>query len=294
MMQMIKSAMSCSRMMCIATVKAIFKLCITILKTFLVAFVFAAMIFGSISAVLVVGPQHSPSWMAPVWQKLNGMDPALLSGEALQLWEVRDAPVAISKWVSQMSPAADLLATAAGLTHEQWLRTGIGFSLQNMDSLVKSDPRVGKALCMAWMVSTFLALFFVLRFLIGTVKIVCRCVSWVFCAARNRNRAAHATAAEATVDTMTAEVIEPAIQVNIPEPAQLLALGENTSMNVSTMTESDEKKDKKKRIESPVVKVAKAKKKTAKEDVAPTVAKNLELTDLKEQKGTTRRRRAQY
>jgi len=300
MMQTLKGAVFHAITIFAACIKAIFKMCMNLLKVLLITVAFASMIFGALSAFLAVGPQNTPSWMAPAWETLNVIDPARLSsaidGEALPLWEVQDSSVAISKWMSQMSTAASLLVSVAGLAREHWLRAEVELSLQHVDALVNSEPKVGQAVLGAWTISTVSILFLVVRFVIGIVRLVGGCVCPVY----------NCMQLYATAYTITTDVRQAAVETevsggsgstprfDIPEAGQ--ALGENTSMNVATIMVTDEKKVGRKRFESPTIRT---KINARKEDVPPVASplrrKQSELNELREQ-GIVGRRlaRAQY
>jgi hypothetical protein len=303
MMQMFKNAMRRTVKMFFAAFKALFKMCILALKVLLITAMLAVMVFGCLSAFLAVGPQHTPSWMAPAWKVLNTLDPVRLSSaighysngvEALPLWEVRDSSIVISKWVAQMSPVASLLATAAGLAKEHWLRTKVELSLQHMDTLMKSEPKIGQALSGAWIVSTCSVLFLVLRLLATTARLGGRCVRRAVCAVCP----ARADTSEAAAIAVPPGGMGPTPKYNIPQDTQ--ALGENTSVNIiSTTMMTEDKKGGRKRFDSPVSKTIKANMKVSKEDVPQIVAsplrqKHSELNELREQGLVNRRLRGRY
>lgn len=296
----------CAFLVCYDIVKALLKMCLAILKVLLVIVMFAAMVWGCSSAFLAVGPQHTPSWMLPAWNMLNKLDPVCLSKalvpEALPLWNIQDSAVVISKWMAQMSPTADLLATFVGLAKEHWLRTEVNFALQQLDTLMKSEPKVGQAICGAWIVSTVSIFLLTLRTLIATARFGVQCVHWV---ARGL-RPARAATTEAAATAQQSDGSGPTPKDIIAEASQ--ALGESTSVNipstrmiriVASLDQMDDKKSGKKRIESPANKTIKARMNASrKEDVPPTVAsplrkKHSELNDLRE-KGIVGRRLRGY
>jgi len=293
MLQMLKSFVYRTLKMCVAVAKALLKMCIAILKILLITGMFAAMVFGGLSGVLAVGPQQTPSWMAPAWETLNTVDPVRLSSAinatALPQWDARDSSVMIGKWVAQMSPGASLLATFVGLAEGHFLRTQVELSIQQLNTLVKAEPKVGQAVCAAWIVSTFSILSLVLRILIGTVRLGGRCVRRVaraVCPAR-------AAITEAASVVSRADGTGPTPKHNIAQVTQ--ALGENTSVNIVPSTlMTDEKKGGRKRVSTPVTKTIQAKVHARKEDVPPSVAspvrrKFSELNELREQGIVNRR-----
>merc|ERR1711904_378149 len=70
-----------------------------------------------------------------------------------------------------MLPCAHLLASAAGIAQEHWLRTKIGISLQHLQTLSRSEPKIGQALCSAWIVSIVSIALLMLRIVVGTARI---------------------------------------------------------------------------------------------------------------------------
>jgi len=293
MAQMLKSAASQTIKLLVAIVKAFLKLCLAVLEVLLFTMMFAAMVFGTLSALIAVGPMHTPSWMVPAWNMLNSIDPVrlvdALGGETPQVWEVRDSSIMISRWVAQFLPVADLMATAAGVAKEHWVRSEVELSIQHVNALVKSEPKVGQALCGAWIFSTASVLFLIVRTLIGTTKLFGRCVRRVVRAMFP----AQATSTDAVGETILPDGAGPTPKVELSNSAQ--ALVENTRTNIST--ETSEKKGGRRRFESPAIKPTKPKTTAGKEDVPPYMEspmrrKQSELNELRQQGLVGRRLRS--
>jgi len=294
MAQMVKNAASQTIKFLVASVKALLKLCIAVLKVLLFTTMFAGMVFGALSAFLAVGPMHTPSWMVPAWNTLNRIDPVrlvdALGGETSQAWEVHDSSIMISKWVGQFLPVADLMATAAGVAKEHWVRSEVELSMQHVNALIKSEPKVGQVLCGAWIISTLYISYLVVHTLIATIMLFGRCVRRVVRAVCP----AQATATDAVGETLLPDGAGPTPKVELSNSTQ--ALSENTRTNIST--ETSEKKGRR-RLESPVVKNTKPKAKATagKEDVPPYMEspmrrKQSELNELRQQGIVARRLRS--
>lgn len=284
MLQMLKSAVSQTIKLQVAVIKGFLKLCIAILKVLLVTVMFAAMVFGTLSAFVAVGPMHTPTWMLPAWNALNGIDPArlmdALSKEPSPLWEVHDSSIAISRWAAQFLPVADLMATAAGLAREHWLRTEVEVSIQHMNALMKSEPKVGQALCVAWIVSTLSIMFLVVQTVIGTAKFLGSCVRKVLRA----TCPAHGSTAEAAAEPVLPDGSGPTPKVDLSKTMSH-ALTENTHGNINATTMmTSEKKGGNRRLESPAIRKPNV---TTTENVPPFVAsplkrKQSELNELRQ------------
>jgi hypothetical protein len=285
MLQMLKIAMSRVIKTCAAMMKALFKMCIAILKVLLITAMFAVMVFGCLSALLAVGPHHTPSSMEAAWEMLYTMEPdhlsnlsSLLDGGASPPWEVRDSSAAISMWVAQMPPVVDLLATSVGLARDDWLRAEFKLSLQRMDKLIEEEPKVQQALCGVWIFSTVSIVFLVMSRLIAATRLGCRCMRWMV-------RAVYCTRTTGTAsDTVLSDGAGPTPKSIIPEAPQ--ALGETTNVNIiATSKLTEEKKGGRKRLESPVVRVNKAwqnKEDVAPWQVSPLRRKESELNELRD------------
>lgn len=227
--------------------------------------------------------------MLPAWNMLNTVDPVRLVDalgnvtETLPIWEVRDSSMVVSRWMAQFLPVADLLATAFGVAKEHWLRPEVELSIQQVDTLMKSDPRVGQALFSIWIVSTVSITFLVIQTLIATARLFGRCMRRVVravCPAR-------AATIEAAAEMVLPDGAGPTPKVDLA--GVTYALGENTRINITAEDgTSSEKKVDRRRLESPVARVTKARMQARKEDVPPSVAsplrrKQSELNDIREQ-----------
>lgn len=285
---MLKFAVSQTIKLQIATMKALFKLCIAILKAVLTTTMFAATAFGGLAAFLAVGPMHTPAWMMPAWNMLNNVDPVrlvdALGGETSPLWEVRDSSLIVSRWMAQFLPVADLLATAAGVAKEHWLRTEVELSMQHVHTLVKADPKLAQAICCAWIVATVCTIFLVFQTLIGMGKLFGRCVRCVIRAMCP----AHTTTIKAA-ETVLPDGAGATPKLGLAESTPALTV--NTRSNIiAETTMTSEKKGGRRRLESPVAKITKV----GKEDVPPSMAsplrrKHSELSELGQQGIVTRR-----
>jgi len=172
--------------------------------------------------------------------------------------------------MAQFLPVADLLTTAAGLAKDHWLCTRVELSIQHVNTLAKSDPKVGQALCVAWIISTTSIIFLMGWSLIGTARLFGKCVRSVLRAVRP-GRAATVEAATETVlqGGPTAEV-HVAKAAKVPHP-----LVEKNSVKIIEESMMTEKKGGRRVLESPVAKVTKTRRNARKEDVPPSVASPL-------------------
>jgi hypothetical protein len=291
MMQMLKNAVSRTIKLQVAIVKALFKLSVSILKVLLVSAMFASMIFGGISAFLAIGRMHTPAWMLPAWNMLNTMNPVhladALDGETSPLWEVRDSSLIISRWMAQFLPVAELLATTFGLAKAHWVRAEVELLIQHVDTLMKIEPKIGQAFASVWILSTVSIMVLAIRSLIGTARLVVRCMRRVI-------RAVFPTRATAVQDTTAETVPTPNVDLSgetrAPREQQLdgWTLVESTRSNIAAeAVATSEKKVDRRRLESPVARITKARVNARKEDVPPSVAsplrrKQSELNDLKQ------------
>jgi len=287
MMQTLKNALSRTIKIQLALVKALFKLSLIAFKVLLVSAMFASMIFGGISAFLAIGRMHTPAWMLPVWNMLNTVHLAdALDGETSPLWEVRDSSIIISRWMAQFLPVAELLATTFGLAKAHWVRAQAELSMQHVDTLTKIEPKIGQAFASVWIVSTVSIAILAVQSLIGTARLVVRCMRRVIRAVfRNRATAVQDATAE-TVPTPNADLLaETQAPKDTPEGWTLV---ESTRSNIAAeAVATAEKKVDRRRLESPVARITKAQKNARKEDVPPSVSsplrrKQSELKDLRE------------
>lgn len=281
MLQMLKTAGARAIKVVFAMVKFLFKLCIAVLKAALIATMFSALVFGGLSAFLAVGPMHTPPWMTPAWNVLNTIDPKRLTdaldGAPSPLWEVRDFSLIVSRWMVQFDPVADLLATAAGVAQEHWLRAEVKLAIQRVSSLVQTEPRFGQALCSFWITSAVSIMYLMVKTFLATVMMLGRCL--------RRFVRAVCPARAATSEEAAAEMVLPhgAVKLPVVEVTKASnALGENTRVNIVAETlMTSEKKGGRRRHESPHVKTTKVNK----EDVPPSPVrrKQSELTELRQQ-----------
>jgi hypothetical protein len=289
----VKGAVSRTFKLLIAMVKFFLKMCFAVVKAAVAAVMFSAMLFGGLSAFLAVGPMHTPQSFAQFWNLLNEVDPARLMDalgsnatlgsprDPTPLWEVRDPAIIISRWMVQFQPVTDLLATAAGVANDHWMRAQVNLAIQHLDSLVQSDPKLGQAVALFWVVSTVASLYLMMKLSWSIVKFFGRSLRRLVrtvCPARTptSNAAASVHAPDGNGATPKVDL------VTAPH-----ALGETTRSNIvaeTVMTAEKKGRRRGSRLESPHVKS----KGENKEDQPPFMAspvrrKQTELSELRGQ-----------